>query len=62
MEVDRATRRAAGEVRMSGGGGLTVGVMCLCTVKGQIYMQSVLNQMCIPSLTQYTQTHKHAHI
>lgn len=43
---------------MSGGGGLTVGLTCLRAVKSQIYTQSVLNQTCIPPLTQYTQTHK----
>lgn len=42
-------------------GGSTVADTCLRTVKEQIYMQAALNQTCIPSLTQYTQTHKLAH-
>lgn len=44
-----------------GGGGSTVADTCLRTVKEQIYMQAALNQTYIPSLTQYTQTHKLAH-
>lgn len=38
--------------------GVGVSFVYLCTVKGQIYVQSVLNQMCIPSLTQHTHMYK----
>lgn len=62
MEVDGGVELPA---RLVGGGGgvfdslgVRVGVVCLCTVKGQIYVQSALNQMRIPSLTQHTQKHK----
>lgn len=47
--------------RVGRGGGLTVGLTCLRTVKEQLYMQAALNQTCIPPLTQHTQTHKLAH-
>lgn len=47
--------------RVGRGGGLTVGITCLRTVKEQLYMQAALNQTCIPPLTQYTQIHKLAH-
>ncbi len=36
-------------------------VVCLCTVKVEIYVQSALNQTCIPSLTTHTHTHTHTH-
>lgn len=62
VETDRDKRLAAAEVsegeRQSG---VRVRVVCLCTVKGQIYVQPVLNQMCIPPLTQHTQTRKYMH-
>lgn len=32
-------------------------VVCLCTVKVEIYVQSALNQMCILSQTRHTRTH-----
>lgn len=64
QRVDGSTCWADTEVsggEWVGGGGLTVADTCLRTVKEQIYMQAALNQTCIPSLTQYTQTHKLAH-
>lgn len=33
-------------------------VVCLCTVKVEIYVQSALNQMCILSQTRHTLTLK----
>ena len=41
------------------GAGVRVDVVCLCTVSVEIYVQSVLNQTCIPSLTQHTHGRTH---
>lgn len=45
--------------RVEGGVEVGVVVVCLYTVRVEIYVQSVLNQIRIPSLTQHTHTHTH---